>query len=175
ETSFTTQSMNTTAALCNVVLRTESIRVGMRVVYSSSYSVGTVNTMIPNSEDKQIIKSLAFENASTECKRIIGPLMAISPLMDECIPNTIYIESHDHDEAWIGEMISRDRMMGIEKPPYGVYCLCGNLTTGQENALALTADCMLSKLDKQDTKERTVEPCQDKNDFTFVFIKIQHA
>jgi hypothetical protein len=53
-------------------------------------------------------------------------------------------------------------MMNIEEPPYGVCYKCGKLATGQETALASTADNMLSKMDKQDTGKLTAELCQDK-------------
>ncbi|KAL6082327.1 hypothetical protein STEG23_021482 [Scotinomys teguina] len=47
-----------------------------------------------------------------------------------------------------------EKMMGIEEIPYGVnlLLLCQTLATRQENALASTADSMLSKMHKQDTK-----------------------
>ena len=43
-----------------------------------------------------------------------------------------------------------EKMMSIEETSYQVYSQWQKLTTGQEAALALTADSMLSKLDKQD-------------------------
>lgn len=39
---------------------------------------------------------------------------------------------------------------------------CGKLSTGQENALATTADQMLSKLDKHNTEKSTAELWKDK-------------
>jgi hypothetical protein len=39
-------------------------------------------------------------------------------------------------------------MMGIKESPYGFCFMCGKLATGQETALASTADSMLSELDK---------------------------
>ena len=62
-----------------------------------------VNRIIPNSEAIQIIlKSLLFENANSLCKRIIKLLKARSAPLEECIWDSINIESHDHDDAWKG-------------------------------------------------------------------------
>ena len=64
--------------------------------------------MVQNSEARQIvIESLTFESANFLCKRIIGPLKARSAPLEECIQNTINIESHEHGNTWIGEVISR--------------------------------------------------------------------
>ena len=64
--------------------------------------------MTPNLEAKQIIiESLAFENVNYQCKRIIRPLKTRSAPLEEWIQDTINIESHDNDDAWTGEVISR--------------------------------------------------------------------
>ncbi|KAL6088044.1 hypothetical protein STEG23_021278 [Scotinomys teguina] len=49
-------------------------------------------------------------------------------------------------------------MVGIEEPPYEVCFLCGQAS--HLATLPSTADSVLSKLDKQDTKKVTVELCQ---------------
>ena len=60
---------------------------------------------MPNSEARQIIiESLAFENASSLHKRSLKARPA--PLV-EWIWDTINIEFHEDDDAWIGEVISR--------------------------------------------------------------------
>ena len=46
-----------------------------------------------------------------------------------------------------------EKMMGIEGISYGVCFHVAELATGQETALALTADSMLYKLDMQDAQE----------------------
>ncbi|KAL6041067.1 hypothetical protein STEG23_013408 [Scotinomys teguina] len=56
----------------------------------------------------------------------------------------------------------QEKMIGNKETLYSIYFLCGKLATEQENALTSTADSMLSKTDKQDTKERTADPCQNK-------------
>ena len=67
-----------------------------------------VNIMMEYSEARQIIiEFLAFENANSQWKRIIRPLKARSSPLDEWISGTINTESHDHDDAWIGEVISK--------------------------------------------------------------------
>ena len=54
-------------------------------------------------------------------------------------------------------------MVGIEgNSIWSLFSLWPKLAMGQENALALTADNMLSKWDKQDTNERTAELCLHK-------------
>lgn len=58
------------------------------------------------------------------------------------------------------------KIMGIKEIPYGLYFLCGKVSLGQECGLALTADSMLSKLDKQDMKV-TAELCQYKIELPF--------
>ena len=64
--------------------------------------------MIQNSEARQItIQSLAFENANSQCKRISRPLKARSAPLEEWIRDTNNIKSYDHDDAWVGEEISR--------------------------------------------------------------------
>ena len=71
-------------------------------------STSVVNGMISNSEVRQIIiESLAFENANSLCKRIIRPLKARSAPLEEWIQDTINIASHEHDDTWIKEVISR--------------------------------------------------------------------
>ena len=81
-----------------------------------------VNRKIPNSEARQIIvESLAFENANSLCKRISRPLKARSAPLGEWIWNTINIESHEHDNTWIREVIFR----GLKKN-WNVKCYnCG--------------------------------------------------
>ena len=64
--------------------------------------------MIPNSEARQvIIESLAFENVNSLCRRIMRLSKASSAPMEDWIQDIINIESHDHDDAWTGEVISR--------------------------------------------------------------------
>ncbi|KAL6082580.1 hypothetical protein STEG23_001611, partial [Scotinomys teguina] len=57
-----------------------------------------------------------------------------------------------------------ERMTGTEETPHGVYFQCGKTShLGKKTILVLTADSMLYKLDKQNTKEKkNVELCQDK-------------
>ena len=67
------------------------------------------DTMIPNSETKQIIMNLwLLKNANSQCKRIIRPPRARSAPLEEWIQDTINIESHDHDDVWIGKAMPRD-------------------------------------------------------------------
>ncbi|KAL6059743.1 hypothetical protein STEG23_009665, partial [Scotinomys teguina] len=42
------------------------------------------------------------------CKRIIRPLKSRSAALEDWIRNTFNFESHEHDDIWIGEMISKD-------------------------------------------------------------------
>ena len=68
----------------------------------------TVNRMISNSKARQIVaESLAFENANSQNKRIIRPLKVRSSSLEEWIQDTINSETHEHDDAWIREVISR--------------------------------------------------------------------
>ncbi|KAL6040241.1 hypothetical protein STEG23_020317 [Scotinomys teguina] len=67
-----------------------------------------VNRMIPDIEARKIVaESLAFENANEACKRIIRPLKARSAPLEDWIRNTVNVESHEHDDTWIGEIISK--------------------------------------------------------------------
>ena len=67
-----------------------------------------VKRMIPNSEAKQIIiESLAFESVNSLCERVISLSKARSAPMEDWIRDTTNIESHEHDDAWIGEVIQR--------------------------------------------------------------------
>lgn len=65
--------------------------------------------MISDSETKKIIiETMAFENASAQCKRIISSLKAGSALLEDQIQDTINIEAHGlNDDTWIGEVILR--------------------------------------------------------------------
>lgn len=47
--------------------------------------ISAVNRMIFNSEARQIIESLPFENANTQCKRVTRPLKARSAPLEEWI------------------------------------------------------------------------------------------
>ena len=72
--------------------------------------------MIPNSEARQIIiGSLAFNDANSQCKMIIGPLKARLAPLEEYTQDIIITESHDHDGAWIGKVISRGLREGESK------------------------------------------------------------
>ena len=65
--------------------------------------------MIPDSEDGQIIiKSLAFKNANSLCKRITWSLKAMSAPLEEWIWDTINLDSHEHDDTWIEKVIFRN-------------------------------------------------------------------
>ncbi|KAL6038387.1 hypothetical protein STEG23_021950, partial [Scotinomys teguina] len=66
-----------------------------------------------------------------------------------------------HVCSWQHQSIS-EKMKDILRTSYVVFFHCGKLVTGQESVLTLTADSMLSKMDKQNTKERIAKPCQDK-------------
>ena len=71
-----------------------------------------------------------------------------------------------HICSWQHQSTS-ENMMSIKEPPYGVCFLCGK---GQlETVLASTADIMLSKLDKQDTKERNFVNSKQKSPSKFLF------
>ena len=71
--------------------------------------------MIPNSEVRWIIiESLAFENANAQHRRVIRPLKARWTPLEEWVWDTIDIESRDHNDVWIGEVISR----GLKKNRY---------------------------------------------------------
>ena len=55
-----------------------------------------------------LLESLAFENANTECKKIIGPLRSRSAPMEEWIQHTMNVEMFSYnDESWVGEAISK--------------------------------------------------------------------
>lgn len=57
-----------------------------------------------------IIKSLAYENANIEWKRILGPLKIRSAPMDEWVLHTMNVETFDYGtEAWVGEAISNGK------------------------------------------------------------------
>lgn len=67
-----------------------------------------VKRMVSDSEaSKAIIESLAFENANAACKRIIRPLRARSAPMEDWIRETINVEADEHDDTWVGEVISK--------------------------------------------------------------------
>ena len=54
-----------------------------------------------------IIKSLDYENANLECKRILGPFKSRS---DEWISYTMNVETLDYgNEAWVGKAISNGK------------------------------------------------------------------
>lgn len=52
-----------------------------------------------------LIKSLAFENADSQLKRVISPLKVRLAAIDEWIWNTVETESCTYDDTWIGEVI----------------------------------------------------------------------
>ena len=81
---------------------------GLKETFTDFLQRLTVKRMIPNSEARQtIIDSLALENANSQCKRLIRPSKVRSTLLEKWIQDTINIESHNCEDSWIGEVISR--------------------------------------------------------------------
>ena len=61
--------------------------------------ISAANRMISDPEVRQIlIECLAFENANSECKRVMMPAKARSTPIDECIRQTVDIGSHTYDD-----------------------------------------------------------------------------
>ena len=68
----------------------------------------SISRIIPKSEARQkIIESLTFKNANSQCKGVIRPLEARSAPLEEWILDAVNIESHEHNDPWIREVISR--------------------------------------------------------------------
>ena len=66
----------------------------------------TVNRIVSDSEViKILIESLVFENANSECKRMMRPLKARSAPIDEWIRTMAGIGSHVYDAIQIAEII----------------------------------------------------------------------
>ena len=74
---------------------------------------------------RQLILSLAFDNANLECKRMLLPLKIRSAPIEEWIQYAISAESlHCHEENWEGQTIANVRMRN-----QGITCFnCGNQT-----------------------------------------------
>ncbi|KAL6040552.1 hypothetical protein STEG23_034353 [Scotinomys teguina] len=95
--------------------------------------------MIPNSEAKQIIIENC-DNANVQHKRLIRTLNARLTPLEEWIRDTINIESHNHDDAWIKEEVPpRDpRITGPAgrvkwRPTWGLRH--GNPPDGEDNGI----------------------------------------
>lgn len=70
--------------------------------------ISAVNRIVSDSEVRKIlIESLAFENSSSECKTVIGPLNTRPAPIEEWVRDMAGIWCHVYDANLIQEIISK--------------------------------------------------------------------